>query len=342
MKRAGSNSSSCGARLTEHRVRDELAAGETEHVAVPRVAGGDPEPVAAGHAADERQHVLREAEDAGPPVRDARRLADQLAEKPLERRLDHRRRLLDVGELVHDRDVAEAAEQHAAVRQLLPVIEALARVVRPVVEDAVERLADDHLAARRPDRVRELRHETVAVAVGRDDHLLGIERSDVLDAVVLADLGSGFRRERGEPTDPARRLQRAVACVQDAALEASGEHARQIVDPLRLDPVLAQRLVLAADLLALLLVGGEAKAPGPAERVAGELLHAVERTLGPPPHAERPIAAVRLARDVVARRAATKGEAAVAAARAFGDAALVVHAHAQPGLGKTQRGGASR
>ncbi len=80
---------------------------------------------------------------------------------------------------------------------------------------------------------------------------------------MLPDLRSGFRSERGETPDPACGLQRAVAGVQDPALEAAREHARQVVEPLRLDSVLPERVVLGADLLALLFVGRKAKAAGP-------------------------------------------------------------------------------
>ncbi len=159
----------------------------------------------------------------------------------------------------------------APVGQLLPVIEALARVVRAVVEDAVERLAHDHLAARRPDRFRELAHEPVPVAVGGDDDLVGVERSQVVDALVLAELGARLGRARGEPAHEARRLDRAVARMDDHAVEAAGEHAGEVVEPLDLEAVLAQRLVLGADLLPLLLVGGEAVAADSVERVAREL-----------------------------------------------------------------------
>ena len=51
--------------------------------------------------------------------------------------------------------------------------------------------------------------------------------------------------------------------------------------------------------------------------------------------------AVRLARDVVAGRAAAQREAAVAAARTLRDAARVVDAHAQPALGEPERGRAA-
>ena len=176
-------------------------------------------------------------------------------------------------ELVEDRDVAEAPEEHAAVRQLLPVIEALTRVMRLVVEDAVERLAHDHLAARRPDRVRQLGDETVAIAIGGDDHLLGIECRYVVDPIVLPDLSAGFRRERGEAPHPARRLQGTVARVQDPSLEAARQHARQIVDPLRIDSVLAHRLVLAV---------GSARAPHRLQR-GGSCLGGAMRLRRAPP-----------------------------------------------------------
>src|SRR5262249_61193902 len=106
------------------------------------------------------------------PVRDARRLADQLAEERLERLLDRRRHLLDIGELVEDRDVAESAEEDAAVGQLLPVVEALPRVMRAVIEHAVDRLADDDLSARRPDRGGKPGDEPVTLAVGAEGHLV--------------------------------------------------------------------------------------------------------------------------------------------------------------------------
>ena len=143
------------------------------------------------------------------------------------------RRLLDVGELVEDRGVAEAAEQDPAVGELLPVVEALPRIVRAVVEDAVERLARDHLPAGRPDQIGELGDEAVPVAVGRDEDAVGVERFDVLDEVVLADLRAGRRRERGEATDEARGLDRAVVWMKDRPAEAAGRAAGDVVEPFR-------------------------------------------------------------------------------------------------------------
>ena len=154
---------------------------------------------------------------------------------------------------------------------------------------------------------------------------------------MLAELRARLGRAHREPAHEAHRMDRPVAVVEDRAVEA----VERIVDPFCGDAVPAHRLVLGVDLLALLLVGCEAQAPWPAERVAGELLDPVERTLGPVPECARLLASVRLARDVVPRGASAEREAAVASARAFRDPALVVHAHAQAVLGEAKRSGAT-
>ena len=103
-------------------------------------------------------------------------------------------------------------------------------------------------------------------------------------------------------------------------MEPPGERAREVVDPLGGDAVLAHRLVLAADLLALLLVGGEPEAAGPASASpASSSMRSSARSVQCQ-NAARALGAVRLARDVVPRRAAAQREAAVAPARALGDA----------------------
>ena len=79
-------------RLAEDRVGDELAAREAEHVAVARVAGGDPEPSRPGtRPTSGSMSCVR---PKMPAQRCVMRgvLADQLAEEALERRLDRRRR----------------------------------------------------------------------------------------------------------------------------------------------------------------------------------------------------------------------------------------------------------
>ena len=180
------------------------------------------------------------------------------------------------------------------------------------------------------------------VAVGRDEDAIGVERVDVLDRLVLAELRPCLRGARGEPADEPRRLDRAVARMRDRAVELPCRRARDVVEPLGLDAVLAQRLVLEPDRVALLLVGGEAVAAGTAKRVACELGEAVELLLRPEPVRLGAVGAVRLAGDVVARRAAAEREAAVAPARALRDAARVVDAHAQPALGEPKRRRAAR
>jgi hypothetical protein len=177
----------------------------------------------------------------------------------------------------------------------------------------------------------------VAVAVGRDEDAVGIERVDVLDRIVLAKLCARFGCARREPADEPRRLDRAVTRVRDGAVELPSCRSWDVVEPLSGDPVLAQRLVLEPDRFALLLVGGEAVAAGAAKSVAGELGEPVELLLRPEPVRLRALGAVRLTRDVVARRAATEGEAAVAPARPLGDAARVVDADAQASFRKTER-----
>src|SRR5205085_1592925 len=72
-------------RLTEHRLRDEVAAHEAEDVAVTRVAAGDPRVLVTGHAADDRQEVEDEPEDPGPAMLDPQLTTDELRDERLER-----------------------------------------------------------------------------------------------------------------------------------------------------------------------------------------------------------------------------------------------------------------
>jgi hypothetical protein len=145
---------------------------------------------------------------------------------------------------------------------------------------------------------------------------------------VLAELGARLGRAHGEPADEPRRLDRAIPRVRDCAVELPCRRARDVLEPLRLDAVLAQRFVLEPDRGALLLVRGEAVTAGAAEGVATELGEPVELLLRPQPVRLRGRGAVGLAGNVVAGRAAAEREAAVAPARALGDAAGVVDADA--------------
>ena len=136
------------------------------------------------------------------------------------------------------------ADHEAPVRQLLPVIEPVARVMRARIEHAGERLRYEHLAARRADPLVEERHEAAGVAVRRDDDLRIAERLERLDTLVLAQFGAGLRGVRRQAPHPARRLQRPVRRVDDRPLKQPVERRRQIVEPLGREAVLDQRLVL--------------------------------------------------------------------------------------------------
>ena len=196
--------------------------------------------------------------------------------------------LLDVSELVENRDVAEPAEEHAAVGQLLPVIEALARVVRFVVEGrgrwahsrspgrASARSASMSSGTRPcPSPSRSRRSPARHRAKRRRRH--GRVHGSRLPACAASAARRRTQRAGCSAPSPACRM---------PPWKRACEHAGQIVDPLRSDSVLTQRLVLTANLLALLLVCGETEAGGPAQRVSRQLFHAVERALRPPPHAQ--------------------------------------------------------
>ena len=84
----------------------------------------------------------------------------------------------------------------------------------------------------------------MAVAVGRHENAVGVELVQVPDQVVLAKLGSRSRGESSETADEARRLDRAVVGMGDRAVEAGRCAAGNVVEPFRLEAVLAQCLVL--------------------------------------------------------------------------------------------------
>ena len=171
--------------------------------------------------------------------------------------------------------------------------------------------------------------------------LVRVEHRDVAHVFVLAKLDAGLGCARSEPAHEPRGLDRAAARMHDHAAEAAGEHAGEVVEPVDVEAVLPQRLVLRANLLPLLLVGGEAVAADLVQRVPRQLGEPVGLGLRPAPQLPRLLAAVRLARDVVAGRPAREREAAVAAARALGDGALVVDADGPPRFGQPQRGRAA-
>src|SRR5205085_12132620 len=137
------------------------------------------------------------------------------------------------------------------------VVEALARIVRPVVEDAVEWFARNDLAPSRPDRICELGDEAVAVTVGRDEDAFRFERLDVFDPVVLADLGSRGGGASSEAARETRRLDRAAPRLRDRSVEASGRSAGHVFEPFGGEAVLSQGLVLEPDGVPFFLLGRE-------------------------------------------------------------------------------------
>ena len=85
------------------------------------------------------------------------------------------------------------------------------------------------------------------------------------------------------------------------------------------------------------LVESESEAADMPERVAGKLLHPVERALRERHHEPSALRAEKTTRFVVRRRCAAQREAAVAAARTASDLARLVQAHAHPTLGERER-----
>ena len=130
--------------------------------------------------------------------------------------------------------------------------------------------------------------------------------------------------------------------MEDRAAEMLTQARRQLVAPLGREAVLLQRFVLRADLGALLVVGSEAQAPGPAEGIPREGLESVELILGALPQPACRPRSVRLPCDVVACGGAAERKAAVAPARTFGDSARVTHTDTQSCLGERERAGTPR
>ena len=327
-------------RRAEDRLRDELAAGEAQHVAVARVAGGDPDAVPARDPADEREAVLRSRRRC--PASGARSRGcspSELGGERLELRPGSARVIVSSSVNSVSRLVSRLPPRTSRRSGcLLPVIEAVARVVRA----RIERLA--RAARSRSPGPRTGRIARRAPAAGRS----GSRRSRSRPArprarpsdstrVLLDDLGAGLGRTRREPPHPAGRLKRPVARVQDRAAERGVERRAELVDPLGGEAVLAQRLVLGAE-----------RRPAPRRRRSRRLptrrnaspassSMPVEGALGEAPERLRRSRAEPLPRAVVRHRAAAQREAAVPPARARGDRARLVQAHAQPALGQRER-----
>ncbi len=115
------------------------------------------------------------------------------------------------------------------------------------------------------------------------------------------------------------------------------ERRLEALEPLGREPRGDERLVLAAELVALLLVDRDPQRADPPERVARERLDRVDRALRPGRQRPGALLADRCRRDVERRRHATQREAAVAPARTLCHPARVVEAHAPAGLREPQR-----
>ena len=165
--------------------------------------------------------------------------------------------------------------------------------------------------------------------------------SRFLDPVVLAQLGAGLGGRGGKPPHQPRRLEHPVLGMEERAREPPRQGLGELIAPVGCEAVLAQRLVLGAQLVPL-VVTREPQASCPPEGVAAELGHPVDVRLGQPPVVGRPLAAEPLARAVVCHRATAKRKPAVAAAGAGGDLARLMKAHAQAGARERERARAAR
>jgi hypothetical protein len=118
--------------------------------------------------------------------------------------------------------------------------------------------------------------------------------------------------------------------VADRTREATGERGGQLVQPLRLEAVLTQRLILSAKPVPLRLVGGQLKAADSTEGVACESGHPLEVALGQPPETNRGLPSQVGPCLVVGQSAAPERKAAIASARTSGDLTRLVQAHPHP------------
>ena len=199
---------------------------------MPGIPGGHPRAVAPRDWADEGQQILRQPEDAGPTVLDARLRPEQLDEERVERALDLLGGHFLIGHLGEDREVTETAEDDAVVRELLPVIETVPCVVGTVEQPLRERLGRDHLAAGGPDSFVEFRKEAPPRPVCGDDDMLGVQLVERLDPRVRPNLRARLRDRSCESPHEARRLHSPVSSVVDRAAEVRAQKWRQLVSPL--------------------------------------------------------------------------------------------------------------
>ncbi len=215
---------------------------------------------------------------------DRRRAAESSSTNASSASWTARRRDLVGRELGVERDVAEAAGDEPAVRPLVPVVEAVPAVVRELEQPLRDRLGGDHLAARRDDQPLELAEQAARVAVGRDD--------DGRRASVSSSDATRVCSRISAPASAARRASRRTSAQAGARRRADGRAppgsgpraaagARRATRR-RSRP--RERLVLGAQLVALVLVGREPQAARRAgTRRPRASAIALERALGPAP-----------------------------------------------------------
>jgi len=204
-----------------------------------------------------------------------------------------------------ERAVAEAAEHEPEILCLLPVVVAVACVVRAGEVLGVQRFRGDDLPARGLHRLVERFEEAaLRVPVCRNHDLVGVELVERPHRVALADLRTRFRGLNRQPPNPAGRVNRPVRRVEDRAVVATGEPSVDRRAPLDREAVVLKRFVLRSQGLRLLGIGGEAEAARSPEGVTCERAQSRERALGQVPQASGILRAELSARGVVRRRAA--------------------------------------
>ena len=159
---------------------------------------------------------------------------------------------------------------------------------------------------------------------------------------MLANLHPGLRGEGGEATHPAGGLEHPVGRVAQRSREPALERRLEALDPLRREPGGDERLVLGAQLVALLLVDREPKRADPPKRIAGERLDRVDRALRPGHHCPRALLADRLCGDIERGGHAAQCKATIPAARPLRHRTPVVEPNALTGFGEPEGRRAAR
>ena len=159
---------------------------------------------------------------------------------------------------------------------------------------------------------------------------------------MLADLDARRGGALGQPAHQPRRLQDTVWRMEERGRIATGEWRREVLAPLGREARGAERLVLVAELVSLLVVGGKPKAPGTTKGIPCQRSRAPSSSVS----VQRHSAAVRsspidFCEHGERRSTPAKREAAVAPARAAGDLARLEEPDSETRLGERERAGAA-